>query len=498
MTTIFVQILAVLAALALLGGLAYLLYSLGRKVRPSSRQPVPGQDAGAAPQTGEAAAAVVSAPSIRLAVIALVALVMLIPLGMVENLVTERHNLYRQVLVDIAGLWGGEQLVQGPVLVVPFIERHVTEEQVEDEGGGKRTVSRAQSVERHAIILPRELRIGLKLGEQFRKRGIYRSLVYVADVRMSGSFRLPAIADLSSRLEEIRWDDAFVAVGLTDTRAINRVSALDWAGDRVELRPGTHLADTLVSGFHAPVPRLDARATDRDFDLEFSANGSAALRFAAFGATTRVDMQSTWPHPSFQGSVLPGEYSVTDEGFTASWVIPSLTRNFPQAWVQEERAYNLAEFQAGVDLFEPVFLYSKVSRAVKYGVLFIALTFLTFLVFELTIQARLHFVQYALIGLALSLFYLILLSLAEHIAFAGAYVTASAVTISLITAYAWAALRRPARAAIVFALLTALYVVLYSLLHLEDYALLMGTGLLVAVLAVLMYLTRNLRPESSL
>lgn len=498
MTTIFVQILAVLAALALLGGLAYLLYSLGQKVRQAARQPVPGQDDSVAPQAGEAVAALAGAPSIRLAVIALVALVMLIPLGLVENLVAERHKLYRQVLVDIAELWGGEQLVQGPLLVVPFVERHVTEEQVDDPTGGTRTVSRTRLVERHAIILPRDLRIGLKLGEQFRMRGIYRSLVYVVDVRMNGRFRLPAIADLSNRLEEVRWDDAFVAVGLTDTRAINGVSALDWAGERVEFRPGTRLADTLVSGFHAHVPGLDAGVTDRDFALEFSANGSAALRFAAFGATTRVDMESTWPHPSFQGSTLPGEYSVGDEGFTASWEIPSLARNFPQAWVQEERAYNLAEFQAGVDLFEPVFLYSKVNRAVKYGVLFIALTFLTFLVFELTIQARLHFVQYALIGLALSLFFLILLSLAEHISFPGAYVAASAVTILLITAYAWAALGRPARAAIVCVLLTALYVVLYSLLQLEDYALLMGTGLLVAVLAVLMYLTRNLRPESSL
>ena len=359
-------------------------------------------------------------------------------------------------------------------------------------------MTRTRLVDRNAVILPRDLHIGLQVGEQFRQRGIYRSLVYGVNVHMRGSFRLPPIADLSDRLERVRWDEAFVAVGLTDTRAINRVSALEWGGLYTEFRPGTRLGDTLVSGFHAPVRGLDADTGERAFELDFSANGSSALRFAAFGATTRVDMESTWPHPSFQGSVLPGDYSVGREGFTASWEVPNLARNFPQAWVQEEGSYNLAEFQAGVDLFEPVFLYSRVNRAVKYGILFIGLTFLTFLIFELTIHARLHFVQYALIGLALSLFFLTLLSLAEHIPFLGAYVTASAVTILLITSYTWAALRQPLRAAIVFVLLAALYVVLYSLLQLEDYALLMGTCLLIAVLAVLMYLTRNLRPESAL
>lgn len=194
---------------------------------------------------------------------------------------------------------------------------------------------------------------------------------------------------------------------------------------------------------------------------------------------------------------LPTSHEITAEGFTSTWAIPHLARNYPQSWVSANAQYNLTEFTAGVDLFEPVFLYSKVTRAAKYGILFVGLTFLTFLIFELTTQIRLHYVQYGLIGVALIIFYLVLLSIAEHTAFLTAYIVAAVINIGLITLYTGAALKSWSKAGVIFVLLSALYAVLYSLLQLEDYALLMGTMLLLSVLMVLMYVTRNLRVNPS-
>jgi len=208
-------------------------------------------------------------------------------------------------------------------------------------------------------------------------------------------------------------------------------------------------------------------------------------------------MQSTWPHPSFVGSTLPNQYEISDEGFSANWSVPHLARNYQQTWVDTQRNINLFEFTAGVSLFEPVSLYSQVTRAVKYGLLFIGLTFLTLFIFELSIKRRLHMVQYALIGIALSLFFLVLLSLSEHIAFIKAYFSAALLSISMISGYVWMALRNAQRAATVFLLLTALYAVLYSLLQFEDYALLVGTALLVFVVMALMYVTRNIQKTES-
>ncbi|NNC68131.1 MAG: cell envelope integrity protein CreD, partial [Gammaproteobacteria bacterium] len=295
----------------------------------------------------------------------------------------------------------------------------------------------------------------------------------------------------------IDWDKAYIVLGLSDTRAINEVSSLNWNGNEIGYSPGTKVTEILSHGFHASLEGLNAETEQHVFNTKVSINGSQGFRFAPFGENTTVNMKSSWPHPSFQGMTLPNNYEVTADGFTSSWTIPHLARNYPQSWVYADQNYHLGEFTAGVDLFEPVFLYSKVTRAVKYGILFVGLTFLTFLIFELTTQTRLHYVQYGLIGVALTLFYLVLLSIAEHTAFLTAYIIAAISNIGLITIYTGAALKNWTRAGVIFVLLSALYTVLYSLLQLEDYALLMGTMLLLFVLMVLMYVTRNLRVNSS-
>jgi len=433
--------------------------------------------------------------TIRAFVIGFLALLMLIPLGSVNNMVRERHGLYRTALADIAGIWGSQQTILGPALVVPYTEAHEVEETAEDKDGREYTKTRTIYRHRLAVALPDELSIDVDIREEYRHRGLYNALVYGAEVGMTGSFSSPAIESLTDELHEIDWDRAYLVVGLTDTRAINEASSLLWQGQERTLAPGTQLTDILASGFHAPLGTIDPSQKNHAFELQLDFNGSEGFRFAPFGETTEVHLSSSWPHPSFQGSTLPNSYEIRDDGFEASWSIPHLTRNYPQLFANNLESYDLQEFLTGVDLFEPVFLYSKVTRAVKYGLLFIALTFLTFLSFELAAGARLHIVQYGLIGVSLALFYLTLLSLAEHISFLGAYAIAAAINIGMIGLYTLAITRRASRAAIIVVVLSALYAILFSLLHLESYALLLGTALLVSVVGVLMFLTRNVERD---
>ncbi len=425
-------------------------------------------------------------------VIGIIAIVMLIPLSMFESVVHERNGLYRNVLQEISNTWGGQQILQAPILVIPFIEEHVSKETTTDENYREKTKTKTKYITRYAVYLPQDLQIDVDLFEEHRKRGIYDSLVYKADILLSGSFKKPDVESMSEHIHRIDWDKAFVILGLSDTRAIDNVTPLSWNGIENGFNSGTKLTKLLEYGFHASLADFDASKDVHAFNAKLSIKGSKGFRFAPFGEETIVTMKSSWPHPSFQGMTLPTEYVINDDGFTSMWSIPHLARNFPQSWEATSETYNLYEINAGVDLFEPVFLYSKMIRAVKYGILFVGLTFLTFLIFELTMRARLHFVQYGLIGIALSLFYLVLLSVAEHTQFLTAYIIAGAINVGLITLYTAAALKSWSRATLIFVLLVALYAVLYSLLQLEDYALLMGTMLLLFVLMVLMYVTRNL------
>ena len=436
--------------------------------------------------------------TVRAIAIGVLALLMTIPLSMVSGTVNERRYLFESVQQEIASIWGNPQVVEGPALVVPYIEKYTTKETVKDEKTGKETTtSKVGYTHRTVILLPKNLDVDVELRETVRHRGIYKALVYTADVRLRGEIPHPDFSTLTRSLHRVDWDKAYLALSLSDTRAINQASQLTWNDQPLSLAPGTRSTDLFGTGFHAPLGSENLKAQSYTFDLSLSVNGSRGIRFAPFGEDTQVRMTSSWPHPSFQGSGLPTSYETRDDGFDATWSIPHLVRNYPQVFRLADRGdFDLSEYLVGVDLFEPVFLYSKITRAVKYGLLFVGLTFLVFLIFELISRARLHFVQYGLIGIALSLFYLTLLSLAEHVDFQRAYMIASAVNIGMITVYAGAALRSWGRASIVLVLLSTLYTLLFSLLHLEDYALLMGTALLVVVVGVLMYLTRGLRGGS--
>ncbi len=441
--------------------------------------------------------------SFRSLTIAILTLLMLIPLLFVNDIIQERNSRYHQVLSDISSRWGERQTLTGPLLVVPYVEHIVSINTVTDNKGETRTISKDVYNEKTLVILPQELDITGNMQETYRKRGIYQSLVYTADLTLQGHFNIDVLTQRCRSNCSIKWDRAWISVGLSDTRAITETSRMNWDGTSVGINPGTRIPGLIRNGFHAPLVGTAPQTPLPTFRLRIGLNGSQGLSFSPLGEVTTAKITSSWPHPSFQGQVLPKEQTITADGFIAKWQIPNLARNYPQQWelntqTQQGGGYRpeftLGQFTAGVNLFEPVTLYSRIARASKYGILFIALTYLTFLIFELTVQTRPHLIQYILIGLALSLFYLLLVSLAEHTRFLYAYLAAAGVTIIMITLYSAAILTKKRRALWVALLLTGLYGVLYTLLHLEDYALLAGSGLLLVVTGVLMYVTRHINP----
>jgi inner membrane protein len=448
-----------------------------------------------ATNVAEAGLALISSWSrpVRWIGIAILALALSIPLQMVESVVRERHRTYQQVVADIAGSWSGDQVLAGPILVVPYVEKVERRDEIVTPDGETRTVERWESCRRRAVILPDLLTLTGSLFPETRQRGIYRVQVYTADVVVTAVFRNPraAVEALSSvdRLENIEWSKAVLGVGLSDPRGIVVADGGEVDGVAVQPRPGTTLPETVPHGFHAPVGEMASDGLE--LRLPLVVRGSGSIRFLPLGETTRASLRSTWPHPSFIGDVLPVERAVGDDGFSAEWAIPLLNRSFPQAFTAGA-AVAIDEIEAGVRLFEPVALYDLVNRAVKYGLLFVVLTFLTLGLIELVTGLRLSLLQFLLIGFALALFFLILVALAEHLGFATAYVLASTTVVSLNTLYCAAILRRRGTAALVGGILAALYGVLYTILKAEDFALLGGTLLLLVALSVTMVLTRRI------
>ena len=437
--------------------------------------------------------------SARLIGVAVLALVLLIPLDMVRSVVRERHRTYRGVVAEIAGAWSGEQRLAGPILVLPYTEKvEVRDEPVTPEG--ERTSSRRwETCQRRAVILPEVLSIDGTLTPQPRRRGIYRVQVYTAEIAVTGAFRdlRSAVESLTpaERLEEIDWSRAVVAFGISDPRGIVVVDGFRFNGHTARPWPGTTLEGVVPRGVHIAVG--GAISDELEFEMPMAFRGSGSVAFLPLGQTTRVSFRSSWAHPSFIGGLLPAERTIDERGFSAGWTVPLLARSYPQVW-QATTPVALDDVEGGVRLFEPVTLYDAVTRAVKYGLLFIALTFLTLGLIEYVTDVRLSLLQFLLIGVALAMFFLILIALAEHVGFTTAYWLASATVVVINTLYCAAILRRWSTSAVVGAVMTATYGVLYLILRAEDFALLGGTLLLVVALAVTMYFTRRVHVGSNL
>lgn len=411
----------------------------------------------------------------RLIIIAFLTLALLIPSFLVQELISERESRRDTVSNEISEKWGKEQVIVGPVISVPYNHYISNNEKME------------QTI-RYAHFLPENLTIEGSIIPEVRYRGIYEVIVYNSKLSLSGNFPPLDLTGLNVPTENFLPDDAFVSVGITDMTGIKDFISINWNNKDYLANPGIESNDVLHSGISI-APKLSS-GTGYQFDFEMNLNGSSSLFFSPVGKETVVRLSSGWPNPSFTGSFLPAEREVSSSGFRSNWEVLHLNRNFPQQWTGPNQEVSKAAF--GVELLLSIDEYQKTMRTVKYAIMFISLTFLTFFMMELLGRKVIHPIQYLLIGFALLLFYTLLLSLSEYMAFETAYLLAATAIISMITVYSYRVLSNTPKTGIIFGVLILLYGYLYILLQLQDYALLMGSIGLFTVLAIVMYLTRNI------
>ena len=419
--------------------------------------------------------------------IAALAAALLVLLTMVDGIVSARRVRQAEVETNIADTAARQQTVIGPILVVPYRQR-ITET-VAGEGGTKRTVVRA--VDHRAVFLPEALDADGSADVAPRHRGLYRALLYTFRGNLHANFRVPANLGLDVAAADITVGRAWIAMGLTDVRGLQSDPAVRWAGRALDVGQGTY-HEPLGQGVHAEVGALDVSATqDYAVSVKLEVLGTNSLSIAPVGRTTTFTLDSAWPHPSSIGRFLPRARAEGEGYFPAKWSVSHLSTNAAAALSITGDGPRPAADTLGVAFVEPVDIYLQSERALKYGVLFIGLTFAAFYLFELLKGLRIHPLQYGFVGLALTVFFLLLVSLSEHAPFAIAYLVAAVACVSLVSYYLAYVLRGWRRAAAFGAKLATLYAALYGLLLSEDNALVMGAVLLFVILAAVMVVTRR-------
>ena len=416
-------------------------------------------------------------PSFRFVLIAALTLASLIPLGLVSCVASDRDNNYQEAVVSVGKSWGSQQRISGPLILIP----------IDDEDD-----------EDFIAIMPEELDLQMSANHEFRRRGIFEVPVFEVEVSATGRFPAIDLKDLEENFGALRSGQAMVSIAIQDTRGIRSAGLrMDGAqANLVTLPDGPFGSAVAAATDLSPGESGETELGGRAFEVDLSLRGTRRFSVVANGDTSRVDLESTWPHPSFSGRFLPDEREVRSDGFSASYTVSGLARGFPSVLRVSSSASNafFREESVGFDVFEPVGLYSSVRRSIKYGILFVALTLVGLLCLELSTGIRLHFVQYGVTIIALALFFMTLLALAEYIGFGFSYLVSAALLTVMIGWYAHGTIRQRRLTALVAAMLAALYAVMYLLLRLEAYSLLVGTIVLLLTLAVLMRTTRLLRP----
>lgn len=416
---------------------------------------------------------------------ALLILLLLIPIQMIQSVISEREARRASAIAEVSEKWGGAQTVVGPILVVPYRISWRDKEGV--------VHTRTES----AQFLPTSLKMDGHLVPERRWRGIFEVVLYRLELSVSGSFPHPDLAALGVPPEDVLFSQSFLTTGITDTRGIREDLRLTWDGAEVPFKPGPGPTRLVATGIHAPMPSLDEKPKpSHTFAFKIDLQGTETLSLAPLGIETDVTLKSPWPSPSFIGTFLPEKRDVSPQGFDARWKVSWFGRSFPQQWKSDEPVGDpkhdiLTSSAFGVRLFLPADSYQQSTRSIKYAVLFVALTFLIFGMFETFSGLKLHPLQYLLVGFALSLFYLLLVSLSEQIGFARAYLASAVATTLLISGYSLYILVVKTRALLIAAGLGSLYGYLFVLLRAEDYSLLLGSIALFVILAAIMFGTRN-------
>jgi inner membrane protein len=402
---------------------------------------------------------------------------------MVQELIKERHERQEEAIKEVSDKWGSAQTLLGLVLTVPY----TTSSKVYNNDGEmiKWIESRA-----YAHFLPDQLNIECEILPEMRYRGIYEVTVYRSKMKISGIFSPPSFEDWKIPVEDILWEEAYVALGLSDLRGIQEEVTLHWGNDIYRFKPGIESDEVIQKGISTRILISPSSNGPWNFSLDLSINGSTSLSMVPLGKSTRVKLNSSWPSPSFDGAFLPDYRTIGQEGFHAAWEVLNLNRSYPQSF--RGTVQGIYESAFGVNLWVPADDYQQTMRAAKYASLFIALTFLLFFFVQLLNGLRIHPVQYVIVGLALCVFYTLLIALSEHLSFGLSYLMGSVTIILMITLFAHSFSKKRKLTQVIGGILILLYAFIYLIIQIEDYALLVGSLGLLSVLAITMYLSRKI------
>lgn len=436
-----------------------------------------------------ATASVLRSPAAKFFLTGLITMLLVIPLWVVMTLTSERQSRRDEVAYQIGQEWGQPQSIYGPLLVVPYLARVPGAE-----------TNQTVIVRRHLVVLPETMEAAVTSETEERSVSIFEIPVYSAHAVVTGRFGAVAETLFGGEMTTVLWDEAFVSVAVDDLTGIED-AALSLGGRVLSLEPGAARdgsypmvgggSASVGAGVHAGLG-LSGPIAGLDYALDLRLRGTDTIRVAPVGRQSAVTMAGDWPHPNFALGMLPSERSVAEAGFEATWRVPYLARPAPQSWTLERDGYyRFGGEMLGVGFVEPVDFYALVERSLKYGLMFIAVTFLIVFVLETLSPQRIHVVQYCLVGLVLVMFFVLLLALSERIGFGIAYLVAAGATTLVVASFIGLALASLWRGAVAAASLGATFGLLYAILRLEDFALLAGSIVGFVVLSGLLFATRK-------
>ncbi|MEL7586899.1 MAG: cell envelope integrity protein CreD [Prolixibacteraceae bacterium] len=417
--------------------------------------------------------------TLKVFIIGIVMLLLLIPKFMIIELIREREATSQSAKQEVTGKWSHAQTVRGPVLTIPYVEK-ITD-------ADRKTV-REEIRECH--FLPETLNIDGEIVPRELTRSIYKTVVYESVLNLSGRFTRPAFEKLKIDPAAVLWGKATLSVSISDLRGINAKVNLLWDGKSLPFSPGMDNKLIGTNGISVALPDTAGSAFPSEFRIRLEMKGSDELLFAPVGETTTVRLRSSWNDPGFQGSFLPAERNISAAGFDARWKVLDFNRNFPQEWIDTEYAVTNSDF--GVRLVETADHYQKSSRSTKYAILVILLVFLSFFLNEILTKQKIHPFQYILVGFAVLVFYLLLLSLSEQLGFNAAYLISALSVTGMVLAYSKSFLKTWTNAMILTLILALSFGFIFVLMQLETLALLTGSVGLFVVLGLTMFLTRKI------
>lgn len=420
----------------------------------------------------------------KIGFIFILAILLQIPMFFINGIIRERNYSYINMVEEIGNEWGKKQTIAGPFLIVPYEDVESTI----DYNSSQKEIKR--KVERYYIVLPDRLNTKVVLNDEVRKRGIYKSTVYTGDINIVGQF--PNLREILPA--NINPYSVYIGIGMSDTKSLMKVGEFKVNGDEIQLESGTGVSlDALRMGISGRINPDTWQEESVKFSINLSLRGNEGIEILPFGKENHFRVESPWKSPSFYG-ILPSEKTIDDTGFKAEWDISFFVRNYKQDFTDSSYpSINLHEGKVGVDLYEGVTHYRQVMRAVKYSILFIMLSLFVVYIFEVTSKRFTHYVQYGVVGFSLTLFYLVLLSMSEYFSFELAYLIATLMVTLPNALYIKGVTENKKYGVGMFLFLTGIYAILFSILKMEQYALITGTILIMLVLYVVMYLTRNMK-----